>query len=46
MTSRTDMMSAGNSRAASMWEYSKMKRLEEDNYNNDLKQVFANHIGG
>jgi hypothetical protein len=34
MTSRTDKMSAGNSRAACMREYKKSKRLEEGNCNN------------
>jgi hypothetical protein len=34
MTSRTDKMTAGNSRAAYMREYRKRKRLEDDNFNN------------
>jgi hypothetical protein len=43
MTSRGDKMSAGNNRAAYMWEYRKRKRLEEDNCNNvpDVHIQFA-----
>jgi hypothetical protein len=39
MTSRTDMMSAGNSRAAYMREYRRRRRLEEDNCNNVPKRT-------
>jgi hypothetical protein len=39
MTSRTDKMSAGNSRAAYMREYRKRTRLEEDKCNNVPKQT-------
>jgi hypothetical protein len=38
MTSRTDKMSAGNSRAAYMKDYRKTKRLE-DNCNNVRKRT-------
>jgi hypothetical protein len=38
MASRTDKMSAGNSRAAYMREYRKGGRLEEDNCNNVPKR--------
>jgi hypothetical protein len=38
MTSRTDKMFAGNSRAAYMREYRKTKRSEEDNCNNVPKR--------
>jgi hypothetical protein len=39
MTSRTDKMSAGNSRAAYMREYRKRKRLQENNCNNVPKRT-------
>jgi hypothetical protein len=42
MTSRTDKISAGNSRAAYMREYRKRKRLEEDNCNNVHKRTKIN----
>jgi hypothetical protein len=38
MRSRSDKMSAGNSRAAYMREYRKRKRLEEDTCNNVTKR--------
>jgi hypothetical protein len=37
--SRTDKMSAGNSRAVYMRQYKKRKRLEEDNCNNVPKRT-------
>jgi hypothetical protein len=40
MMSRTDKMSAGNSRAAYMRQYRKRKRLEEDNCNNVPKRSY------
>jgi GH35 family endo-1,4-beta-xylanase len=42
MTSRTDKLSAGNSRAAYMREYRKRKPLEEDNCNNVPKRTKLN----
>jgi hypothetical protein len=39
MTSRTDKLSAGNSRVAYVREYKKLKRLEEDNCNNVPKRT-------
>jgi hypothetical protein len=42
MTSRIDNMSVGNSRAAYMREYRKLKRLEEDNCNNVPKRTKLN----
>jgi hypothetical protein len=42
MTSRTDKMSANNSRSAYMREYRKRKRLEGDNCNNVPKRTKLN----
>jgi hypothetical protein len=42
MTSRTNKMTAGSSRAAHMREYRKRKRLEEDNCNNVFKRTKLN----
>jgi hypothetical protein len=40
MTSHTDKMSAGNSGAAYMRQYSKRKQLEENNCNNVPKRSY------
>jgi hypothetical protein len=42
MTSRTDKMSAGNSRAAYMREYNERKRLEKQYFNNIPKRPTLN----
>jgi hypothetical protein len=42
MTSHTEEMSAGNSRAIYMREYSRRKRLEEDICNNVAKRTKLN----